>query len=1197
MSTYDRIARLAISATIAIGALVMVGWWLELWWLVQGGTDRQPMPVNAALSLLLSGLALAWLRVKPGLRALIPLIPVFLLAGLAFAEELWRVDLGIDQLFFDHGLTAEGAPAGRIALSASASLLLGASVLAWAAIARGAVESRLGLFAGGVFIVLIAALAAAGHAFGVTAVRSWGATVPMSLMASAGLMSYGMALIATGCPSFTALRYRAEFSVALIALVMVAGALFLWSRASEQQQWNLRQLVAGDLKHLADIVQDSANERARTFQRAADRLARRDPATQEAEFELEAQSLAEAIPGLMAVGWVERDGRLRWLAGPAQHRSLAGQQINNDPIRHRLLEEVAADRQVRLSAPAELRFRGAGAVLAAPIEIDGEVTGFMIAGLPYQEFLGGVVSRFGRRYSMEIGDGTAAVFSRVLAPEQIDGPAQSQALALLGRPWTLSIWPSPELIADRRGSLPQIVLIAGLISGFLLSLAASLIFFARARAQAASQANQALLESETRNRSVVEAALDAIVTIDHTGRITEFNPAATQMFGWSREEALGSDLGELIVPEHLREGHQRGLHRCLQPDADRTVLDTRLELSALRRDGREFPVELVATRLGNSEPPQFGGFIHDLSGRKQAEADLRLSQRALDASTSGVIICDATAPDLPVVYANRAFERMTGYDIDRIRGTNCRFLQGADRGQPQLEALRSAIRSGEPCQIELRNYRADGQMFWNQLSIAPVRDEAGRLTHFIGVQNDVTQRKLEQDRLEYSLSHDELTGLPNLRAATAKIQGWLDQVAGTGSVVGVALINIDRLHHINDTLGRETGDRLLVEVASQLSALAVFSGCFVGRVAGDEFILVAPPTGDQTMLTSLAQQAVERLDRFWQIDGRTIYVTCCVGISTAGKSANSPTRLLAEADLAMNRAKRLGRGQMKVYTGALAEAASDRLALGAHLREGLEGDQFRLLYQPQIDVKRGTIHGFEALLRWDSPALGPVCPSRFIPVAEDTGMILQLGRYALRAALQQIRAWIDAGFAPVPVSVNVSLVQLQRPEFFEEVTGALGETRLPARLLKLEITESMLMDSEQSTLSTLRRLREMGIRISLDDFGTGFSSLALLRELPLDEIKIDRLFVKDVVVDPYASALCATIIKLSRQLGLSVVAEGVETTAQADFLHDAGCRILQGFLFSQPLPADTMADLLAPECRWQLDGTCAVPQAASPTAH
>jgi PAS domain S-box-containing protein/diguanylate cyclase (GGDEF)-like protein len=1196
MSIHDRIAQLAASATIAICAFVMIGWWMDVAWLAQAEAHRQPMPMSAALSLLLCGLATIWLPARPGLRALTALVPVFLVAGVAFAATMNRFDLGIEQFIFGRGNTNEGATESWITISSFAPILLGASVLTWAALARNAIESQLGLFFGGLFIALMGALLAGGYAFAALGTSAWAAAVHISLPASIGLIFFGVALIATGFPGFRALYYPAQLSAVAIALLTVTVALSLWWGAFAQQQTHLRQTVSGDLTHLAELIKGRAQERARTFQRAAQRLASRDPSIQEAEFALESESLVDAVPGLIAVGWVERDGRLRWLAGPGQHRSIIGQQFNSEPTRHLLLEQTAQDRKVRLSAPAELRFRGAGAVLAAPIETDGEVTGFIIAGLPYQTFLGALVSSSARGYSLTIGDGNAAVFNRVLAPEQADGAAQSKTLTLLGRPWTLTISPSPQLIADRTSALPQITLLAGLIGGFLLSLAAGLIFFARARTQAAKEASRALLVTETRSRSIVQSALDGIVTIDHTGRITEFNPAATRMFGWSREEALGQVLSELVIPEHLRQRHERGLHRYLQPDAaDSDVLDTRLELTALHRDGREFPVELVVTRVSDSEPPEFGGFIHDLTERTRAEADLRLSRRALDASSSGIIICDATAPDMPVVYANHAFAQMTGYEIDRILGTNCRFLQASDRGQPALDPLRKAIREGKPCQVELRNYRANGEMFWNEVSIDPVRDERDRLTHFIGVQNDITRRKQEQDRLDYEISHDALTGLPNLHAANEMIQGWLDKVAGTGNQIGVVLINIDRLHHINDTLGRDIGDQLLIEVAIQLSRLAAFTGCFAARIAGDEFILVAAPGGDQATLTTLAGQAVERLDRFWQIEGRSIYVTCCVGISTAGNTADSPTRLLAEADLAMNQAKRLGRGRIQVYSDCLAKAASDRLVLATHLREGLKGNQFHLHYQPLIDVTRGAINGFEALLRWSSPALGPVSPDRFIPVSEDTGMILQIGQHALKAAVQQIRALINAGFDPVPVSVNVSLLQLQRPEFPGEVRRALEGARLPTDLLKLEITESLLMQGEQSVLDTLHELREMGVRISLDDFGTGYSSLAHLRELPLDEIKIDRMFVKDVPNDPFASTLCRAIVKLSRELGLSVVAEGVETAEQAKFLHDAGCQVVQGYLFSRPLPADAIATLLAPECRWQLDGTCAVPSQSSTT--
>jgi EAL domain-containing protein (putative c-di-GMP-specific phosphodiesterase class I) len=320
------------------------------------------------------------------------------------------------------------------------------------------------------------------------------------------------------------------------------------------------------------------------------------------------------------------------------------------------------------------------------------------------------------------------------------------------------------------------------------------------------------------------------------------------------------------------------------------------------------------------------------------------------------------------------------------------------------------------------------------------------------------------------------------------------------------------------------------------------------------------------------------------VGAQTVYLTCSVGVSWSPEAGNDAAQLLGQADLALNQAKQLGRNRVVLFSAERSAEMAQRIVVGAEMREALQREEIRLHYQPLIDASAGGIAGAEALMRWNNARLGAVSPARFIPVAEDTGMIIRLGDFALRSAIAQLRAWAAAGRAPVPVSVNVSAWQFQRPEFMAEVEALLRDAGVAPGLLKLELTESTVMDDAQAAVQKFERLKQLGVRISLDDFGTGYSSLGYLRKLPIDEVKIDQSFVRDITTDSYAATLCRAIIAMSQQLHFTVVAEGVETPAQAQLLRDAGCQLLQGFLYSKAVPAEDFGQMLARNARWSTAG-------------
>jgi diguanylate cyclase (GGDEF)-like protein/PAS domain S-box-containing protein len=535
------------------------------------------------------------------------------------------------------------------------------------------------------------------------------------------------------------------------------------------------------------------------------------------------------------------------------------------------------------------------------------------------------------------------------------------------------------------------------------------------------------------------------------------------------------------------------------------------------------------------------------------------------------------------VYSNQRWSDIAGISQQAATGRGWTTALHPDDRRRVAEAWYRSVASGVPFQSEYRFQRPDGSIAWALEQAAPDVGDAGEVRGYVGTIIDITERVERQNELTYRANHDELTGLLNRAATRECLEESLRQAGSRGVPLGVIALNVDRIHQVNDTLGYAIGDAVLIEVAQRLRHFAAERHCSVGRIGGDEFALITDVGVAQGLFESMAQHCTQALAQPYVVDGQMLYLTCCAGVSWYPESGDNASKLLSEADLALNLAKRRGRGQIAVFSPNRSAELAERITIGSDMRGALARQEMQLHYQPVIDAANGSIAGAEALIRWNSAKLGAVSPSQFVPIAEDTGFIVQLGDWTLRTAIAQISAWSGAG-RTVPISVNVSAGQFHRAEFIEELEDDLQESKVPPRLLKIEITESMLMGNEDATINMLRRLKGLGVRISLDDFGTGYSSLSYLRRLPIDEIKIDRSFVSDITQDSYAATLCRAIIAMSQQLALTVTAEGVETEAQANFLKDAGCQLMQGFLFSGSVPANTMGELLVRNAVWTLGG-------------
>jgi len=552
---------------------------------------------------------------------------------------------------------------------------------------------------------------------------------------------------------------------------------------------------------------------------------------------------------------------------------------------------------------------------------------------------------------------------------------------------------------------------------------------------------------------------------------------------------------------------------------------------------------------------------------QEVEQALLLREQALVSSSNGIMITRSDQADHSIVYVNPAFERITGYHADEVIGREGRFLVRDDLAQPDLEEIRSALRERREGRALLRNYRKDGSQFWNELRISPVKDAAGAVTtHFVSVINDVSERVNYQKELEYQATHDSLTGLANRNLLNDRISQAIAWAKRQNLHVGLLLLDLDHFKLINDASGHGAGDEMLKQVAQRLN-MCVRDTDTVARLGGDEFVIVLTDLPESGDVDVISEKIMQSLSRPMHINGSEIFVTASIGVSVYPRDGDHGEILLRYADIAMYRVKEHGRNSVRQFIPEMGVTAISRLNMESAMRRGLERAEFALHYQPKIDLKSGLVVGAEALVRWYHPQIGLIHPIEFIPLAEETGLILPLGEWVLNEACRQQVAWVNNGMGVFKIAVNMSSRQFRQDDLAERVANIIQRSGVDPHAVTLELTESMVMQDVSSTLMTLRSLKNLGLSISLDDFGTGYSSLSYLRRFPIDELKIDKSFINDIHVNPDDAAIAGAIIAMGLSLGLNVVAEGVEKNEQASLLKEMRCTQVQGYYFSKPVDA------------------------------
>ncbi len=696
-------------------------------------------------------------------------------------------------------------------------------------------------------------------------------------------------------------------------------------------------------------------------------------------------------------------------------------------------------------------------------------------------------------------------------------------------------------------------------------------------AEAIASRTRHLEESEQRTRSIVDAAAEGILLIDDSGIVLESNPAASVIFGESKLSLIGKPLTQLI-PDRALSGDLKTLKQLAKTQTAGPNSQQPIEANGRRGDGISIQLELTISPVLIRDQHLYLCMVQNISMRKQAEQAVQDKQQFLQSVIDGVVDpIMVIRHDYQIIMMNRAArnrlpsdappERIYHcYEVSHNRGTPC-------SGDAYPCPLSLVMASKQPVTLMHEHHcKTHGARLF-ELNTSPFWEPEGTLTGVIQISKDITDRlKTEQqlkdneERLHHQAQHDALTGLPNRLLFHDRLEHAMHKAHRTHQQVAVLFLDLDRFKNINDGLGHDVGDGMLKEVADRLQS-AIREDDTVARLGGDEFVIILEELTDPGSAASVASKCLNTLSQKMVIKGIEIFPTVSIGISLFPGDEITVDGLMKCADTAMYRAKDAGRNSFQFYTRDMNDQTIKMLLLEGSLRHALSDNQLRLFYQPKFDLIHNRLIGMEALIRWQHPEKGMISPADFIPLAEETGMIIAIGEWVINQACRQIKQWQAFGIDQLHVAVNISARHFN-PLILDTIAQALRDNKLAPHFLELEITESVLMDNADSAVEILTQLREMGISLSIDDFGTGYSSLSYLKRFPIASLKIDRSFVMDVTHDSNDAAIVSSIVALAKSMDLQVTAEGVETAQQLEFIKQLGCDFGQGYLLGRPVPAD-----------------------------
>jgi diguanylate cyclase (GGDEF)-like protein/PAS domain S-box-containing protein len=654
-------------------------------------------------------------------------------------------------------------------------------------------------------------------------------------------------------------------------------------------------------------------------------------------------------------------------------------------------------------------------------------------------------------------------------------------------------------------------------------------------------------------------ASDAIVITDHEYKVMEWPDKARHAFGWSAEQTVGRSLCEMIIPERTRARHEQALKHCLNTHRDK-MLGQRIRINAVHKDRREIPVELVMNVLDIEGEAYFCFAIRDSVHQLISGNSLKQQTALLNLSRDSIVVCDL---DHKILFWNEGARRLYGYTSEEAIGRTAHRLLRSVYPKP-LHKIKQTLRKAGHWEGEIFQQGRDGRRIVVLSRWALDADTWGEPARILISNTDISDTKQYQHHIQFLATHDVLTELPNRTLLEDRLQHAIEKANRNHESLAILSLALNRFKSVNDSLGHEMGNLLLREIAQRL-VQAVGQDNTVARLGGAEFVICLERITGPEDARDIAGQILLAVSQPAQVAEHDIFLSASVGISLYPRDGTDKATLLRAADIAMHQAKKFGAGVFRFYSPAMNAQVQQRLQTENDLHRAVERKEFIVHYQPRFSVHGKNLVGLEALIRWRHPEKGLIYPAEFVPLAEEIGLISEIGEWMLMAACRQNMRWQKTGLPKMRISVNLSPRQLGASSLHHVVAKVLAETKMDARWLELEVTESGLMENIETAQQTLEEIRKLGVLISIDDFGTGYSSLAHLKKLPIDALKIDKSFISDLGKDPDDAAIVTATIAMAKSMDLKVVAEGVETQEQVDFLANLQCDELQGFYFSEAL--------------------------------
>ncbi|CAO3430700.1 sensor domain-containing protein [Azospirillum doebereinerae] len=669
-------------------------------------------------------------------------------------------------------------------------------------------------------------------------------------------------------------------------------------------------------------------------------------------------------------------------------------------------------------------------------------------------------------------------------------------------------------------------------------------------------------DTEEQYRSIFENAVEGIYQTTIDGRYLRVNPALAEIYGYASPEDLIANLTDIAGQLYVDPGKREAFADLM---ARKDTVHS-FEARVFRRDGSIIWISESArcVRDAAGRIRYYEGTVQDITERKQHEEKIRLLATVFDSVADGILIVD---PELTVQAINPAYEIVTGFQPEELLRRPLVLFAPGSHERDFIDGIWTTARQAGRWQGEVTSFRHSGDAFAAALSVTSVRAPNGVLEHYVLTVADISQRKSQEHQIRYQASYDRLTDLPNRWLVCERLEEAIARAQRGHSKVAVAFLDLNRFKQVNDTLGHHAGDELLKLVARRLRNCTRMTDT-VGRLGGDEFLIVAPDAADRSAGARLVEKILYSMDEPFGVHNQELFCGASIGLAFYPDDGDTADQLLRNADLAMYHAKRNPEHKYVFYDNGMRERSGFTLGLESDLRRAGGGNEFELYFQPKLDLATDRVIGAEALIRWLHPTRGMVSPAEFIPLAEETGLIWEIGAWTFLEACRRLAGWIEQGI-PIPsVSVNLSPRQFQDARLVGFVRSVVEASGIPPDRLELELTEGAMIGDIEKAVTILNGLKDVGVRLSIDDFGTGYSSLAYLKRFPIDTLKIDRSFVRDIVKSSTDPAIVGTIVNLAESLGFDTIAEGVETVEQAEMLRQQRCTRIQGYLISRPLPVE-----------------------------